>query len=149
MRILTTILISLTIALPRAALAEETLADGAEVVPIAEGEPAPFDGQLFPIELAIRIGFRIETLQLRLEADVEQAEAICQAHRDFDAQVLQLEQERRQFEIEQLRDTVYEQAEEIATPIPWYRTWAFGFGMGILGSVILVGASVALMVGLT
>jgi hypothetical protein len=149
MRVLTTILISLTIAVPTAALAEEAPADGGEVVPIAEGEPAPFAGQLFPTELAIRMGFRIENLQLRLEVDVEQATALCQVHRDFDAQVLQLEQERRQFEIEQLRDTVQEQAEEIATPIPWYRTWAFGFGMGILGSIILVGGAVALMVGLT
>jgi hypothetical protein len=149
MRILTTILISLTIALPRAALAEEAPADGGEVVPVAEGEPAPFAGQLFPTELAIQMGFRIENLQLRLEADVARAESLCQAYRDHDAELLRLEQERRQFEIEQLRDTVQEQAEEIATPIPWYRTWAFGFGMGILGSIILVGASVALMIGLT
>jgi hypothetical protein len=149
MRVLTTILITLTIALPAIVFAEEAPADGEEVVPLAEGEPAPFDGQLFPTDLAIRIGFRIENLQLRLEADVERAEALCRAHREYDAQVLQLEQERRDFEITQLRERVQEQAREIARPIPWYRTWAFGFGMGILGSIILVGGAVALMVGLT
>jgi hypothetical protein len=149
MRILTTILFTLTMLLPAVAVAEEAPVDGDEVVPLAEGEVAPFDGQLFPTELAIRIGFRIENLQLRLQADVRRAEEICQAHRDHDAELLRLEQERRDFEIEQLRTTVQEQAEEIARPTPWYRSWGFAFGMGIVASVLLVGGSVALMIGLT
>lgn len=121
------------------------------VVPIAEGDRAPFTGMLFPTELAMRMGFRIENLQLRLDADVEREQMLCQAHLNFEERRRVLEQERRDFQITQLTERVQEQADELieAHFVPWYRTWGFAFGMGIAASVLLVGGAVALMVGLT
>jgi hypothetical protein len=121
------------------------------VVPMAEGDRAPFTGMLFPTELAMQMGFRIENLQLRLRADVEREQRLCEAHLEFEGRRLELEQQRRDFEIEQLTERVQEQAEDLyeAQNVPWYRTWGFAFGMGIVASLLLVGGSVALMVGLT
>jgi len=136
------------VVLPTCAFGEEAPVD--EIVAIERGQRAPFDGQLFPTEVAIRLGMRVERLQLQLTADVEREQDLCRAQLQFEERRLQLEQERRDFEIEQLTDLVDQQAEELvaARTVPWYRTWGFAFGMGIVASLLLVGGSVALMVGL-
>lgn len=118
--------------------------DGA--VPLSEGEEAPFYGILFPTELAIQMGFRIETLQARLRLDVEREQRLCRAQIDFERQRLELEEERRDFQVELLTQRVQEQAEELAAPTPWYRRWGFAYGMGILTSVILVAGGVVALV---
>lgn len=117
--------------------------DGA--VAISEGDRAPFDGILFPTELAIQMGFRIETLQARLRLDVDREQRICQAQIDFQDQRLRIETERRDFQIGLLETRVREQAEVIARPTPWYMRWGFAFGMGILTSSLLVGGGIALI----
>jgi hypothetical protein len=149
---LSTLVLLVTVAMPLCAHGEEAEpTDMSAVVPISAGDRAPFTGMLFPTELAMQMGFRIESLQLRLSADVQREQQLCQAHLDFEARRLQLEQERRDFQIEQLTDRVHEQAAAIveAQTVPWYRTWGFAFGMGIVASLLLVGGAVALMVGLT
>jgi hypothetical protein len=118
--------------------------DGA--VPLAAGEEAPFDGILFPTELAIQMGFRIETLQARLRLDVEREQRLCRAQIDFEHRRLELEEERRDFQVDLLTQRVQEQAEELARPTPWYRRWGFAYGMGILTSVILVAGGVVALV---
>lgn len=127
------------------ARAEEAVnTDGA--VPLSVGEEAPFDGILFPTELAIQMGFRIETLQARLRLDVEREQRLCRAQIDFEQQRLELEEERRDFQVELLTQRVQDQAEELAEPTPWYRRWGFAYGMGILTSVILVAGGVVALV---
>jgi len=118
-------------------------ADGA--VPLSANDRAPFDGILFPIELAIQMGFRIETLQARLRLDVDREQRICQAQIDFQDQRLRIETERRDFQIGLLETRVTEQAEVIARPTPWYQRWGFAFGMGILTSSLLVAGGIALI----
>lgn len=143
------VLLSLLV-MPTAANGEEALAED-EVVPLERGDRAPFTGMLFATERAIRTGFMIENLQLRLSADVEREQALCAARLQYEERRLQLEQQRREFEVDQLTTRVQDQAEELAeaSVVPWYRSWGFAFGMGIVASLLLVGGSVALMVGLT
>ena len=125
--------------------AEEAVGTSAAVA-VSEGERAPFDGILFPTELAIQMGFRIETLQARLRLDVEREQSLCRARVQFEERRLELEQERRDFQIGLLTTRVQEQAEELARPTPWYRRWGFAYGMGILTSVILVAGGVVALV---
>jgi hypothetical protein len=130
---------------------EEASPEDAEVVPLEQGERAPFSGQLFPTELAIRMGFRIEHLELQLQADVQRERDSCEVRLSFEERRLQLEEERNTFEVSQLTERVNEQAEDLyeARNVPWYRTWGFAFGMGIAASVVLVVGSVILMVAVT
>jgi hypothetical protein len=127
------------------AAADETVdVDGA--VAVSEGDRAPFDGILFPTELAIQMGFRIETLQTRLRLDIDREQRICQAQIEFQDQRLSLETERRDFQINLLQQRVDDQAAVIARPTPWYQRWGFAFGMGILTSSLLVAGGVALLI---
>jgi len=117
--------------------------DGA--VPLSENDRAPFAGILFPTELAIQMGFRIETLQARLRLDVDREQRICRAQADFQDQRLRIETERRDFQIGLLQQRVDDQATALARPTPWYRQWGFAFGMGIVVSALLVGGGIALI----
>lgn len=117
--------------------------DGA--VAISAGDRAPIDGILFPTELAIQMGFRIETLQTRLRLDIDREQRICQAQIEFQDQRLSLETERRDFQINLLQQRVDDQAAVIARPTPWYQRWGFAFGMGILTSSLLVAGGIALL----
>jgi hypothetical protein len=118
-----------------------------EAAAVAEGEAAPFDGILFPTDLAIQMGFRMEMLEVRLRLDVEREQRLCQASIEFETRRRELEEERRDYQIELLEDRVMEQAEELARPTPWYRRWGFAFGMGILTSSLLVAGGIALIIG--
>lgn len=131
-----------------AALAEE--ASGDEVVPIEHGERAPFSGQLFPTELAIRMGMRIERLELQLEADVQRAQDLCAAETAYRDRLLELERERYQNDTTELRTAAEGLADELAEArqVPWWRSWGFAFGMGVLASVLLVAGTAALAVSL-
>jgi hypothetical protein len=117
--------------------------DGA--VSLSENDRAPFQGILFPTDLAIQMGFRIETLQARLRLDVDREQRICQAQADFQDQRLRIETERRDFQIGLLQHQVDDQAAVLARPTPWYRQWGFAFGMGIVVSSLLVGGGIALI----
>jgi hypothetical protein len=127
---------------------EEAVTEGVDTdgaVAVSEGDRAPFDGILFPTELAIQMGFRIETLQTRLRLDIDREQRICQAQIEFQDQRLSLETGRRDFQINLLQQRVDDQAAIIARPTPWYQRWGFAFGMGIFTSSLLVAGGVALL----
>ena len=117
-----------------------------EVVPMARGERAPVAGMLFPTELAIRMGFRVEQLELRLQADVDRVNQICSINREYDEQLLRIERERYDHDTRVLEDRIADQAVELAEPIPWYRTWGFGFGLGVGVSALFVVLTAVLVV---
>jgi len=148
-RFLTTSLMLLVLFFAELAYAEENTAetsfDGA--VPISQNERAPFDGILIPTELAIQLGFRIETLQRRLVLEVEREQELCQARITFEIRRGELEQERRDYQISLLEDRVLEQAAELAEPTPWYKRFGFAYGMGLLTSGLLVAGGIAMILG--
>jgi hypothetical protein len=123
---------------------EEVIESGA--ISLAEGEAAPFEGILFPTELAIRMGFTIENLQARLVLDIEREHELCRAQLAFEERRRELEEERRDYQIELLTERVQEQSEQLAQPMPWYRRWGFAYGMGIVSSVILIAGGVAALI---
>ena len=126
-------------------LAQENPLD--EAVSIRHNERAPFDGIIIPIELAIQLGFRIETLQRRLVLEVEREQELCSARLSFETRRGELEQDRSAFQISLLEERVLEQAAELAEPTPWYRRWGFAYGMGLLTSGLLVVGGIAMILG--
>lgn len=115
-------------------------------IALSEGEEAPFEGILFPTELAIRMGFTVENLQTRLVLDINRERELCRAQLAFEERRRELEEERRDYQIELLTERLQEQAERLAQPTPWYQRWGFAYGMGILSSVILVAGGVVALI---
>ena len=75
-------------------------ADEPQAVPLAKGQPAPFDGQLLSTELAIRLGMKAETCERRVGIEVTHAARLvqvdldlCERKREIDAAARQAERE--------------------------------------------------------
>lgn len=125
-----------------------------QIVPLGLGERAPFDGQLFSQDTAIRWGFRLQRLRLQLEQDMAREREICAVQTDLWETKFNLNQERYDFNLGLLRtaltdsqkavDDLAEQLVEAGDP-PWYRTWTFGFIVGAVGT-IAVGVLVGVLV---
>lgn len=116
-------------------------------VSLSYNQRAPFNGIILPTELAIQLGFRIESLQLQLVLQVEREQELCAARLTFETRRGELEEERSEYQIRLLEDRVLEQSAELAESTPWYRRWGFAFGMGLLTSSLLVAGGIALILG--
>jgi len=116
----------------------------AKVQALEKGQRAPFSGMLFPTEMAVKLGLKVERLEKHLTLDVDREKRFCQAQLEFGERLLQLETNRRDNEIEILRTQIADQQEMLDDPIPWYKTWTFGLVVGVVSSVLLVAASAAL-----
>jgi hypothetical protein len=117
-----------------------------QIVPLAVGDRAPFEGQLFETTTAIRWGFRIQSLRLRLDADVAAANESCAVQTELLTTKLNLAQERFDFNVTMLtdaRDQLQAQVVQLtealadAQDTPWYRSWTFGLVVGIVGAGLL------------
>ncbi|HSC15013.1 MAG TPA: hypothetical protein VLI71_07840 [Gammaproteobacteria bacterium] len=60
-------------------------------VPLKRGERAPFDGQLLTPQLAIQLGQRAESCDIRLKLDVEHAKAIAAIDLGLERKLRELE----------------------------------------------------------
>ena len=117
-----------------------------QIVPLSTGDRAPFDGQLFSTDSALRWGFRLQTLRLRLDADVVAAVESCAVQTELLTTKLQLAEDRFTFDTSLLRDErdrlaaqVVALAQDVAEAqdTPWYRTIEFGIIIGVLGTALL------------
>jgi len=120
------------------------------VVHVERSERAPFDGMLFPVEMAIRLGLRVENLEARLRLDVQRERDQCASSLRFEVSRRESEIERREFQITQLQaelDRSYEEIDRLRAPAPWYRRWGFAFAMGMVVTGLFVAGGVALLVG--
>ena len=111
-----------------------------EIVPLAEGDSAPYDGMLFPVETAVRWRQRIELLSERLRLDVERCEETALIRQNLLEETLRLRRNQYDEDREELREAVVRAGE----PTFGERLWAVG--APILG--LLVGAAVGVLVGL-
>lgn len=145
------LLVSMGICMSRARAQEQDYPPGEDqIVPLALRQPAPFEGQLFSTDTAIRWGFRLQRLRLQLEQDVAREREICAAQNDLLETKLRLAAENQEFQLTTLRDQIAGEHQTIldltarlaeAEDTPWYRTWTFGLIVGVVVSGALVGLS--------
>ena len=121
---------------------------------LTSGERAPFTGMLLETDTAIRWTNRLrwwrETFQLRLREQGEVLDALRRSH-GTEIDIIRQSYER---EILGLRDTArelvvnYEQQLQRYRNPPFYETWGFAFGMGVIVVAIIVGTVAGLVAGL-
>jgi hypothetical protein len=126
------------------------------IVVAREGVAAPFTGQLFDQATALRWGNRIVRYRMRihlLEEELSTTRAEYEASMaarlhlvdESYARQLQLQQESFEREISGLRDDLREQATRYENELaryrnqPFWESWGFAFGMGVLVTGIVVG----------
>lgn len=118
------------------------------IVPLVKGAAAPFGGQLFDTNTAIRWGLWLQRYQALMGAELDRSKAVCTAQVAFKDQVLGIEQDKSEALQKDLAERL-QRAEtgrlnaehELAHP-PWYESGAFHFALGIVtaGAVVYVGA---------
>lgn len=139
---------------------------GADRIVVArEGVAAPFTGQLFDQATALRWGNRIVRYRMRIRLLEEELEAtraeyeasIATRIRIVDesyARQLELQAESFEREITGLREDLREQATRYEGELaryrdpPFWESWGFAFGMGVLVTGVVVGVIGGLVAGL-
>ena len=113
-----------------------------EIVPVAKGQQAPFAGQLFSPDTALRWANWLQQYKYRLEWDVTREQKLCVEEKNYRDKLLVIEKERsKKVEddlVERLRKTEQARidAESAAEPA-WYSTVEFGI---VVGTAITAGA---------
>lgn len=141
---------------PCNAKADDFLSGEDRIVPISAGDRAPFSGQLFDTDTAIRFGLRLQTCQLKLDEQVEHAGRLLVLEREHWEQRLRIETDAsraREVLFQDALDTERGRADSLLQQlveegdIPWYQTFGFGFAAGVATSAVLVGLMVWLVAG--
>jgi hypothetical protein len=136
--------------LPSIARAEPTEAAPLLAVPsgpdvitsVKKGESAPHDGQLFDQATAIRWANFLQQARVRLQLDPLFQHKVDQVEIDALKKVIVLEQDKYKKATDQLETDLTQARKEAADP-PFYKTASFGFGAGVLATVVVVvGAAV-------
>ena len=119
-----------------------------KIVSLQLGQPAPFAGQLFEPNTALRWANWLKQYQLVLKLNREHDAKVCKAHTDF----LQdgLSQERARYKVvsedyQKRAAAAYDENNRLRTQLanpPWYSTVWFGIGLGVLTTSIAVGMGV-------
>lgn len=116
-----------------------------KIVIIRKDEKAPFSGQLFDTDTAIRWGNWLEQYRFRLELDKETQDSIHQAQINYLNQVIKIEQEKYKETTEVQRQTIMELEKKAAEPDPWYESFQTGLVVGVVCTVVVGGIAVALV----
>ena len=121
---------------------------------LTSGERAPFTGMLLETDTAIRWTNRLrwwrETFQLRLREQGEILDALRRSH-TVEIEVIRQSYEREitglREDFRQMVDLYERQLERYRNP-PFYETWGFAFGMGVVVVSVVVGVIAGLVAGL-
>lgn len=115
-----------------------------QIVPMKKGEPAPFEGQLFDNNTALRWGNWLLQYKALVKNNHDLDQKICTA--DVDLQHKKIELLQRQYDqvTGELQAKLTVAQTELANP-PWYRTVPFGIVVGVVATVA-VGLSTAVLV---
>jgi hypothetical protein len=111
-----------------------------KIVVVTQGQPAPFTGQLFDNNTALRWGNWLQQYKFRLTLDVDTQKKLDQIQIDLLAGKLQFERDQYKVVTGDYQVQVATLQEELRNP-PWYKSPWFGFGCGIVASVVLVSAT--------
>jgi hypothetical protein len=118
------------------------------IVPLSRGQVAPFGGQLYSPDTAIRWGNWLTTYKYRLTLDVEKERSLRTADKKLYESILEAEKSRA-LKVEAsltehllISESKRMEAEQALLDPPWYRTVTFGVVMGIVGSVAVLAVSI-------
>jgi hypothetical protein len=117
--------------------------------------PAPYEGMLLDLDTSIRWTHRLEWYRAELELQVRTRVSLLDAERRSHETELTLVRESYDREVEGLRADIREQAtryeEELArlrAPEPFWESWGFAFGVGVLVTGIVVAVVGGVLAGL-
>lgn len=117
--------------------------------------PAPFAGMLLDTDTAIRWTHRLEWYRAELQLQLRTSASLLAAERSSHETQLRLVAESFGREIEGLRNDLREQAARyeaelarLRAPEPFWESWGFAFGMGVLVTGVVVAAVGGLVIGL-
>jgi hypothetical protein len=127
----------------------ETIPPGEDhITPVAKGQPAPYEGQLFDPLTALRWGMWLQQYKLRLHVDVEREQKMCVARLDFRKEELRIEREKSKAIADDLnkRLLVSEKqrvaAEELRLNPPFLDSPVFYYGLGVVTVGVISGLTV-------
>lgn len=115
-----------------------------QIVTMRRGGVAPFAGQLFSIDTAIRWGNWLAQYRYHLRLDVKRERDLRLLDTELQDAILDAEKARaHQVELSlttQLTSSEVAriQAEELLRNPPWYRTVTFGATIGVIGTVLVM-----------
>ncbi len=141
MRALVALVVLLSTTLSHVARAGEPLAaipEGLDrIVPIEAGEAAPFSGQLYDPDTALRWANFLEQYRLRLELDVRFEQEVCAVRQKYSADLVRIERERASRAESALEASLRQRERELASALnpPWYESTWFGVTMGVTGTL--------------
>ena len=108
------------------------------IIQMDKGEPAPYGGQLFSTDTALRWGFWLQQYRLRLKLDVETAEKKCKVQLEYKDRELQIEKARalameKDLETRLVRSEEHslKWQDEAMNP-PFFKTFEFGLLVGVV-----------------
>lgn len=127
----------------------ETIPPGEDkIVPLKQGEKAPYDGQLFSVDTSIRWGNWLQQYRYRLIWDVELEKQVCTEEITYRDNLLTIEKDRASKTEESFREALQRSekarliAEEAARNPPWYSTVEFGVVVGAVSAVAILAVAV-------
>jgi hypothetical protein len=112
-----------------------------------KGDPAPFDGQLFSTDTAMRWGFWLQQYKLKLKADVERERRLSRIKLDYKNTELRIQREHAAAVIRDLQDRLLKtekraiEAEDDARNPSFFKTFQWGLIVGL----VVTGATTALI----
>jgi hypothetical protein len=128
----------------------QTIPPGDDVItPVRKGEPAPYTGQLFDSDTALRWANWLQQYKYRLTWDVRRAQEVSSIELKYRDDLLKAEEVRAEKVETDLRGRLErsEQArldaeEELRNP-PWYSSPVFGAVIGVIATAAVFGIAVA------
>lgn len=118
------------------------------IVAIKKGVQAPFDGQLFSSETALRWANWLKQFRARLELDVKRANDVCEVEKGYRDSLLVIERERAASVERDLQDRLKAseaarlRAEEAMRDPAFYKTPEFGVIIGVVATAAVFALSV-------
>jgi hypothetical protein len=135
---------------PVPAVKLEPIPPGDDIIrSIKKGQTAPFDGQLFSPETALRWSNYLDQYDVQLKLVTKTTRELCQLELHYKAEAERVEREAHAQNVRELlervdrleRQNLALQKKAQEKP-PWYKTRTFGVVLGATGSAALFGASV-------
>lgn len=103
---------------------------------LPKGQSAPYDGYLFDGSTAVRWGNWLVLWKERYRIDMNEQRQVCGAQVQLGNDRLRIEQQRSTAVLTYYKDQL--EAERKKNERPWYSSFEFGVGVGVVSTVVLV-----------